>query len=111
MSKEFKKYGLTHTRRPAKSELLLTTVAIQKEDGSRWYCYVSFSPALVQAVGKKLPEGVRKDHPAMLFVRQVEQGWEVWARYVEGDVGRKLWTSSATPEWLRFYKVRKQECQ
>lgn len=106
MAKELKKYEMRSTRRPAVNPLLSTTVAIQRATRERNYCYVSFSDALVQAVGKKLPIGLSEKKPAILYVIEKADGWHVYAKYYDAETGRKLWSTPDTPGWLRFYKVR-----
>ena len=106
MPRQYKKFGLKHTRRPAKSPLLSTTVSVVRKDGSRFYCYVSFADDLVKAVGKALPWGLTEDRSAMLHAIESEKGWEIRATYVGLVPGVRMWFTTSEPEWLRFYKIR-----
>lgn len=103
--KEYKTYELRATKRPAKSTLLSTTVAIQRGT-EQYYCYVSFSEKFVQAVGKKLPRGLSKQDPAHLGVLRTDKNWQVWARYNDSSAGVLLWTTKEVPTWLNFYKTK-----
>lgn len=103
MSREYKHYELRATKKPAKNEVLSTTVAVYRGK-DRYYCYVSFSDKLVQYVGKRLPLGVSKDHPAYLSVILVENQVFIYAAYTSGyPYTTCLWTANTLPAWLNFY--------
>lgn len=109
MSREYKHYELRATKKPAKNAVLSTTVAVYRGK-DRYYCYVSFSEKLVHYVGKRLPLGVSKDHPAYLSV--VVEGNEVFvsARYVSGyPYPTYLWQSKTIPAWLNFYTPKVED--
>lgn len=109
MGKEFKAYALKATRKPARWDILSTTVAVFPAAKEQCYCYVSFSRKLVEAVGKKLPHGVSSDNPAYLVVTQdtlVPDRWHVYARYVKSAIIERLWTTDTCPTWLNFFKVK-----
>lgn len=108
MSREYKHYELRATKKPAKNEVLSTTVAVYK--GARsYYCYVSFSEKLVQYVGKKLPLGVSKDHPAYLAVLVIGEHTTVYATYPPGSNPVKLWEYDKPPAWLNFYTPKVED--
>lgn len=106
MPREFKRYELRSTRRPAKATALSTTVSVLNEHGESGYCYVSFAEAFVHSVGKRLPRGVAEFEPAYIEVRYNRQlsAWEVWARYFGDGKGVLLWATDNRPSWLNFYK-------
>jgi hypothetical protein len=110
VSKELKAYELRATRRPAKSDSLLTTVLVMNAQGEQGYCYVNFSLKLVQAVGKKLPRGISPQDPAFLHVFHSGEEYSVWAVYArEGwnpSSTKLMWTGEGNPSWLNFYKVK-----
>lgn len=110
MGRELKKYELRATKKPARSDLVSTTVAIRGEDNSRYYCYISFSQAFVEAVGRALPRGVTIYEPAYLFVDCTKAGFDVWACYATDTEKVKMWSVPAergAPAWLNFYKVQR----
>lgn len=107
MSKEYKHYELRSVKRPIKSKLLLSTVAIRDMAGEERYCYAAFSEKLIQAVGRGLPRGISEEDPAFLHVVFGPPGvWAVWAQYLTDGKACKLWRTadSAPPSWLKFYK-------
>lgn len=111
MAREFKNYELASSPRPCTAErysLVSSTVSIRGIDGSSYYCYVSFSDSLVEAVGKRLPRGVSTFDPAYLYVECTAQGYVVWAVSARSNEGVKLWSGSleSLPAWLKFIKVR-----
>lgn len=108
MSREYKHYELRATKKPAKNEVLSTTVAVYR-DKDRYYCYVSFSDKLVQYVGKRLPLGVSKDHPAYLSVLVAENQVFVYANYASGKWMTLLWTAKTIPAWLNFYTPKVED--
>lgn len=107
--REYKHYGLKHTKRPAKSTLLLTTAQVMNESGVKGYCYLSFSDKLIKYVGLALSKGLSADNPAILSILFTERKvWEVYAQYVSSTESVLLWETktSDTPVWLKFIKAR-----
>lgn len=107
MGRELKKYQIRATRRPARNTLLSSTVVVRNEAGDTGYCYVNFSPELVEAVGRSLPNGVTEDDPAFLRVVYYQRTklWLVQAQHESGGKEILLWKSAEKPAWLNFYKV------
>lgn len=101
MPKELKKYELAASTRPGGNKVLATTVAVLGKDGSAYYCYIRFSPTLIEAVGKKLPRGISEHDPAYLYVDL--QRLQVWAVYMRDNKGVRMWDLSGVVEvpWLK----------
>ena len=109
MSKEFKKYGIAHSKRPRSHPLLSATVAVSKvADGKeeRFYCYITFTEALVDAVAKRLPRGLRKEDPGYLHVVILGTGFKVFAVYSSGASRVELWAGEGTPTRVRLHRVQ-----
>lgn len=105
MPREQKSYELRPSPRPlttGRYTLLSSTVAVIQED-RKYYCYVAFSDALVQKVGKTLLNGVSADDPAYLFVYMEPKQFHVWVCYARDDKGSHLWSGDmhSRPDWLR----------
>lgn len=110
MSREYKKYEIKSVKKPTKSKLLLSCVLVIGKDSIAYYCYISFSEHLVEAVGKKLSRGVSKENPAYLSIVWNKEGleWIVSANYVLGGETKELWRTpyGSPPAWLKFYSIK-----
>jgi hypothetical protein len=71
------------------------------------YCYIKFSPAFEEFVGKELPRGLAPFDPAFIQVTETRGGWEVKAVYIQDGVNVTLWKAEAKPEWVG--KLRKEK--
>lgn len=109
MSKEFKKYEIRHARRPKWHPLLSATVAISRMNGGaeeKFYCYITFAEAFVDAVAKKLPKGLRFEDPGFVHVVLDGTKFEVFAVYFSETSRVRLWGGTGIPTWLRLHKVK-----
>ena len=114
--KELKKFELRSAPRPittGRYTLVSNTIAVtDKRRGGEYYCYVAFSDAFVDYVGKVLPEGVSLSFPAYLRLCIYLEGYELAACYAPGVgiiANRVLWGSDASralPDWINLIKVR-----
>lgn len=102
MSRELKKYKLRATRKPMQSRYLASRVEVTDERGRDGYCYISFADEFIQAVGKRLPEGIALFSPARIEVAfdPVIKEWVVGASYQHGGLPTILWQSAQKPAWL-----------
>jgi len=71
------------------------------------YCYINFSPAFEEFVGKNLPRGLAPFDPAYIQVTEHNQLWEVKAVYIKDGVNAVLWRSAEKPAWIG--KLRKEK--
>ncbi len=105
--KEFRKYKLRSTKKPAKWTLLSTTVAVWNQKLEPSYCYLSFDSCFIDAVGKKMPQGLSIDNPAFIKVFYSVNQWVISAHYIKSpEVSVVLWVADTQPLWLRFFKIK-----
>ena len=104
--KEVKRYGVRPARTPQKHDSLSGTVLVS-QPGGRSYTYIHFDPSLVEAVGKALPQGVSKEHPAYLKASHSggKAPWKIFAMYIKEEKGALLWEAETMPLWIT--KLRK----
>lgn len=107
MRGERKGYGLQTATRPGNQEHGLSTVVVVHENDQQGYCYIRFTQAFINAVGKALPLGVSDFFPAFVQVEEDEKRWNVYARYRHDKTKfALLWSTTERPEWLRFFPAK-----
>ena len=99
--KDAKKYKIRASRRPQRHPLLSGVVHLCDRRGRR-PVNISFSEALVDAVGLALPFGLSPADPAYLKVLHLPgRGlWRVFAMYFREEQGTLLWETGERPPWL-----------
>lgn len=106
LSGERKKFGMRTARAPMLVAGLSNTVIVY-DDFALKYCFVSFSDALVEAVGLHLPRGCSPEEHAFLQVQfdKASGDWIVYAAYVSTWERVALWRTDTKPVWVQNLKT------
>lgn len=104
LSSERKSFGIRPARKPQRHEYLAGVVVVLDGEG-RGTVYIRFSEALVDAVGKQMPQGVGPEHRCYLKIRKGRgDAWTMYAFYLEEYKGVILWRYKSRPEWLNHIR-------
>lgn len=107
MRNEKKCYGIRRMRGVCKSKEVLSTVSVTGEGGSKSYVNIKFDEPFVEAIGKRMPQGVSVGNPAFLHVLHTGKKWQVWVQYANDfKVSVLLWETAVEPKWLKPLKEK-----
>ena len=96
---ELVKYGLKSARRLRVVNGLSNTLTIVRADGPT-FRRIAFTEDFVQAVGKKLPQGLHDSTPSGIGLIELAHGWMVVCYYLATpNRYQRLWTTETFPEW------------
>lgn len=74
-------------------------------DGGIGHCYVRFSQAVVEIIGRKMPYGIGIYHTAYLKVVRRVGYYDIMAVYLDRSKQVFLWRSETLPSWVSRVRI------